>query len=227
MTGVAIPRDIVYPAGMPDVDVSTIVPSTRDLLQAITTRRRNLALLGLIGGDAAEREAARLADLNISAFAAAEPGPELSRVAQAAKTVPSLCLLAAGDRQLLLAARQYGADGVCIDAGLPLDAWDQLAKIARTMRMLPVALAGDEKGLEAAVKTGARAILLRAAAPAEVLDLAARAPRGVTLIGHVHHVERADADALRALAGKVDAAVVPPSLHAAPDFAALVAEVDP
>jgi hypothetical protein len=212
---------------MQDVDVSTIVPSTRDLLQAITTRRKNLALLGLIGVDSVEhveREAARLADLNVSAFAAVEPGPALSLVAQATKTVPSLCLLAAGDREALLAARRYGADGVCIDAALPLDAWDRLAKIARTMRMLPVALAGDAAGLEAAVKAGPRAILLRAASASAVLDLAARAPRGVTLVGYV---EEADAGALRALAGKVDAAVVPPALHAAPDFAALVAEVDP
>jgi hypothetical protein len=213
---------------MQDVDVGTIVPSTRDLLQVITTRRRNLALLGLLGGEeSVEREAARLADLNVSAFAAAEPGSAMARGAQAVKTVPALCLLAAGDRDALLAARQHGADGVCLDAGLPLDAWDRLAKVARTMRMLPLALAGDAAALEAAVKTGARAILLRAGSAEEVLALAARAPRGVTLVAHVADVERADADALRALAGKVDAAVVPPALHAAADFAALVAEVDP
>jgi hypothetical protein len=213
---------------MQDVDVGTIIPSTRDLLQAITTRRRNLALLGLLGGEGSvEAEAARLADLNVSAFAAVEPGPAMARVAQATKTVPSLCLLAAGDRQALLAARRDGADGVCIDAVLPLDAWDRLAKVARTMRMLPIALVGDAAGLEAAVKAGARAILLRAGSAEAVLELAARVPRGVTLVGHVDHEERADADALRALAGKVDAAVVPPALHAAADFAALVAEVDP
>jgi indole-3-glycerol phosphate synthase len=211
---------------MQDVDVGTIVPSTRDLLQAITTRRRNLALIGLIGGPAEEvaREAARLAELNVSAFAGLEPGPALAQVAQATKTVPSLVLVAAADRQALLAARQYGADGVAIDAALPLDAWDRLAKIARTMRMLPLALATDQAGLEAAVKAGARAILLRTASADALLELAARAPRGVTLVGHV---EAADADALRALAGKVDAAVVPPALHAAASFAELVAEVDP
>ncbi len=36
-----------------------------------------------------------------------------------------------------------------------------------------------------------------------------------------------DADAVRALAGKVDAAVVPPGVHASAGFAELVAEVDP
>ena len=56
------------------------------------------------------------------------------------------------------------------------------------------------------------------------LTLAAKAPKGVTLVAHV---EGADAAALRSLAGRVDAAIVPPAVHAAPDFAELVAEVDP
>ena len=209
---------------MQDVDVGSIVPSTRDLLQAISTRRRNLALIGLIGGEQPAEEAARLSDLNVSALAHAEPVPAMALAARATKTVPSLCLLAATDRTHFLAARQLGADGVCIDALLPLEEWDRLAKTARTMRMLPLALARDAAGVEAAVKTGARAILLRAATAAEVLDLAARAPAGVTLVGHV---EEADAAAIRALAGKVDAAVVPPGVHADRAFAELVAEVDP
>jgi hypothetical protein len=210
---------------MQDVDVGSIVPSTRDLLQAVTTRRRNLALLGLIGGERPAEEALRLSDLNVSALAAVEPGPSMALAARATKTVPSLCLAPAGERQALLAARQYGADGVVVDARLPLDEWDRLAKIARTMRMLPLALAVDAASLEAAVKAGARAILLQCASAAEVVALVTKAPRtGVTLVGHV---EGADAGAVRALAGKVDAAVVPPSVHAAASFAELVADVDP
>jgi indole-3-glycerol phosphate synthase len=209
---------------MQEVDVGTIVPSTRDLLQAITTRRRNLALIGLVGAEGLAEEALRLADLNVSAFAAAAPGAVLGRVAGATKTVPSLCLDAVADREAVLAARQHGADGVVVDARLSLDAWDRLAKIARSMRVLAVALAVDGPSVDAAVKAGARAILLRAASAAEVVELAAKAPRGVTLVGHV---EAGDADAVRALAGKVDAAVVPPEVHAAAGFAELVAEVDP
>jgi hypothetical protein len=138
--------------------------------------------------------------------------------------VPSLCLGAASERQGLLAARQFGADGVCVDARLPLEAWDKLATIARTMRMVPVALAVDAASLAGAVEAGARAVLVRAPSAAEVIELAAKAPRSLTLVGHV---EAADADAIRALAGKVDAAIVPPSVHAAPGFAKLVADVDP
>jgi hypothetical protein len=209
---------------MSDVDVGTIVPSTRDLLQVLSTRRKNLALLGLVPGEQAAEEAARLHDLNVSAFAVVEPGPALALVARSTKTVPSLCLAPAGSREALLAARQYGADGVTIDARLPLDEWDRLAKIARSMRMLPVALAVDGPSLEAAVKAGARAVLLQAATAAELVALAAQAPRSVTLVGHV---ENGDGDALRAQKGNLDAAVVPPAVHAAKGFAELVADVDP
>jgi indole-3-glycerol phosphate synthase len=209
---------------MQHVNVDAIVPSTRDLLQVLGTRRRSLALVALVAGERPEEEAARLAELNVSAFAGAEPGPAMALAARASKTVPSLCLAPATDREHLLAARQFGADGVCIDATMPLDAWDKLAKVARTMRMLPLALATDAAGLDAAVKAGARAILLRAGAADPILEIAGKAPRAVTLVAHV---EGADAAALRALAGRVDAAVVPPVVHASPGFAELVAEVDP
>jgi hypothetical protein len=209
---------------MADVDVGTIVPSTRDLLQVLGTRRKNLALVGLLDAERPGEEAARLADLNVSAFACIEHGPAMAAVARATKTVPTLCLGAAVEQDHFLAARQYGADGVCIDAALPLDTWDRLAKKARTMRMLPVALAADAAGVEAGVKAGARALLIRAASAEAVVQLAALAPKSMTLVGFV---EGGDGDAIRALAGKVDAAVVPPRVHALPSFAELVAEVDP
>jgi hypothetical protein len=209
---------------MQDVDVGTIVPSTRDLLQVLGTRRKNLALVALIGPERPAEEAARLYELNVSAFACLEPGPGMTLAARATKTVPMLSLAPAADREHFLAARQHGADGVCIDAALPLDAWDRLAKSARTTRMAPIALAIDAAGLDGAIKSGAKAVLIRAASAAELLALAAGAPRSMIVVGHV---EGADADAIRALAGKVDAAVVPPSVHASPSFSELVAEVDP
>jgi hypothetical protein len=211
---------------MQDVDVGSIVPSTRDLLQVLSTRRRSLALLALIGADRPAEEAGRLADLNVSAFATQAPGPALALAARATKTVPSLCLGAAADRDALLAARQFGADGVCIDARLPLDTWDKLAKIARTMRMVPLALAVDAQSLRAAIDAGARAALVSASV-AEIVELAGIAPRTLTLVAHVAQAEHADAAALRSLAGKVDAAIAPPSVHQSPSFAQLVADVDP
>src|SRR5262245_16175429 len=115
---------------MQDVDVGSIVPSTRDLLQAVSTRRKNLALLGLIGAERPAEEAARLSDLNVSAFACLEPTPAMALAARATKTVPMLCLAPSAAREHFLAARQYGADGVCIDALLPQGDWDRLAKTA-------------------------------------------------------------------------------------------------
>lgn len=209
---------------MQDVDVGSIVPSTRDLLQVIGTRKRSLALLGLLGEERPAEEAARLHELAVSALVFEEATAAMQLAARATKTVPSLCLAPAADRQAMLRARQEGADGVCIDAAMPLDDWDKLAKIARSMRMLPLALAADAAGVEAAVKAGARAIVLRANAADEIVAMAAAAPKSMTLVGWV---PAAEAAAIRALAGHVDAAVVGGGLHAAPDFADLVAEVDP
>ena len=203
------------PRGMQEVDVSSIVPSGRDLLQVIGTRRRSLAVVALIEGDHAESDAVRLAELNVSAFACAAPGADLAAAASGTKTVPTLCLAAATDRDTLLAARRSGADGVCLDAHLALEDWDRLAKVARTMRMLPMAVATDEASVKAAVDSGARAMLVRAATVADALSLAAKAPRTMTVVAQVNAV---DATGLRSLAGRVDAAVVPPSIHTHKDL---------
>jgi indole-3-glycerol phosphate synthase len=206
------------------VDVGSIVPSTRDLLQVIATRRKSMALVGLLGDERPAEEAARLHELNVSAFAAMEPGPAMALVARATKTVPVLSLQPAADREAFLRARYFGADGVCIDASVPLEEWDKAAKGARTTRMLPLALASDAAGVEAAVKAGARVLVLRVPSAAEAVALAAAVPKSLTLVADVAGV---DAAGLRSLMGHVDAAVVPASVHADKAFAELVAEVDP
>lgn len=209
---------------MVQVDAASIVPSTRDLLQVLATKRRSMALVGVIGSERPAEEAARLHDLNVSALASTEAGPAMQLAARATKTVPMLLLPAAGDRDAFLAARYFGADGVCVDASLSLEEWDKLARNARMTRMLPLALAIDEASIDAAVKSGARAILVRAASSEAAIALAAKAPRTITLVAEIAD---ADGDALRALRGHVDAAVVPMSIHQAAGFAALVAELDP
>ncbi|XXY14641.1 hypothetical protein WME88_41020 [Sorangium sp. So ce216] len=183
-----------------------------------------MALVGLVGSEAPAEDAARLHELNISALAFAEAGLVMQGAARATKTVPSLCLSRVSDRDGVLAARYHGADGVCIDALLPLDEWDRLAKVARTMRMLPLALAESQEGAEAAAKVGARAVLVRGASAEAVIAGVASLPRTLTIVAEVLS---ADADALRKLVGHVDAAIVPPAVHASAQFPALVAEVDP
>lgn len=225
---------IVYPRPMSEFDLRQIVPSTRDLLQVLSTRRRNLALVGEIGPERADEEAARLSEVNVSAFAVAAPGEAMTAGARATKTVPSLSLQAVATREDCQRARFFGADGVCIDVALPPAEWDALAKVARGMRMLPLALVRTEADIDLAMKAGARAILLRADTAAAVIALARRAPRSVTLVADVAQQDgaarvasAADAGGLRALVGNVDSAVVPPAVHAAAGFAELVAEVDP
>ena len=219
---------------MSEVDVSQIVPSTRDLLQVTTTRRRNLALIGEIGAEGTAKEAARLDALNVSAFGFADATSAMTDGARATKTVPSLCLAAVGSREECQRARLHGADGVCIDVRLPADQWDALAKVARGMRMLPLALVRSVEDVDLAGKAGARALLLRAGSAQEILDMAQKAARNVTLVadvassdGEARGAAAADAAGLRSLLGRVDSAVVPASVHAEAGFADLVAELDP
>jgi indole-3-glycerol phosphate synthase len=211
------------------VDVGSIVPSTRDLYQVIATRKRSMALVAQLGEARPAEEAARLHELNVSAFCFTESGPAMQAAARATRTVPSLCLRPASDREDFLAARFYGADGVCLDDKLPMDAWDKLAKNARTTRMLPLAVAHDASGVEAAVKAGARVLLLWASSAAELCALATSVPRAMTLVGAIGSgtETEADAAAIRALRGHVDAVIVPPGVHQAPGFAELVTELDP
>jgi hypothetical protein len=209
---------------MTQVDVGSIVPSTRDLLQVLSTRRKSTALVALLDADRAAEEAARLHELNVSAFALAEPGPAFSLAARATKTVPVLSLASAADRDDFLRARFFGADGVCIDASLPLDEWDKRAKSARMTRMLPLALATDAAGVEGAIKAGAKALLVRAPSAEALLALIGPVPRSMTLVAEI---TGADAASLRLLKGHVDAALVPPSVHGSAEMADLVAELDP
>lgn len=183
-----------------------------------------MALVGLVGPDAPAEDAARLHELNVSALAFVEAGPAMQAAARATKTVPSLCLSRVDGRDGAVAARYHGADGVCIDASLPLDDWDRLAKVARTMRMLPIALAESPEAAQAAVKVGARAVLVRGASAEAVIAAVASLPKSLTVVAEV---PSADADALRRLVGHVDAAIVPPAVHTSSSFPALVAEVDP
>lgn len=219
---------------MPEFDVRHIVPSTRDLLQALATRRSNLALIAEISAGDAAAEARRLDEANVSALAFAAADSAMLDGASAIKTAPVLCLAPVTTREDCQKARFFGADGVCIDVALPPDQWDMLAKVARAMRMLPVALARTADEVDAAMKAGARALLLRIGSLDELSALTGRVPRHLTLLADVAAEEggarvasKMSADDVRGLARKVDSAVLPPAVHSSPGFAELVADVDP
>jgi indole-3-glycerol phosphate synthase len=206
------------------VDVASIVPSTRALLQVLATRRQKLAVVALVDEADAAQDAARLDELSVSAFACAAPGLAMTAVAAATRSVPLLSLAEVADADGALAARARGADGVCVARGLDAARWEAAATAARSTRMLPLATVASKADLDLAIAAGARAALLRAQSVEEAIGWAAAAPRTLTLLAAI---EGASLDALRALEKHADAVLIGPALHHAPAFAAFVAAVDP
>lgn len=206
----------------PNVDKGAIVPSTRDLFQAISTRRKSLALIAELDPDRAAEDAARLDEVGVAAFAMAAPGPAMSLAARATRTVPMLLLEPVTGTQECQVARYYGADGVAVGAGdVEIKS---IADTARSMRMQAFPLANDaEDAARVVSEVRARVLILRARSAAEIVAFA-RATPGVTIVAAP---KTADAAALRELVGHVDAALVPSSVHAAPGFAELAAELSP
>ncbi len=195
-----------------DFDLSRIVPSTRDLFGALATRRRGLALVTECDGADA---AGRLDALEVRALAHPSGGPAMRQAATATLALPMLLLAPLDDALACQRARFFGADGVCLrDVGL--------AKTAQSMRMMALGWAADAGAAAAAVAAGARAVLVHAAF-AEVERAAAQLPAPTLLVAQLTDPS---ADRLRALAGRVDAAVVPRDIHASKGFAALLDELD-
>lgn len=212
------------------VDLDLIAPSSRDLLRAVSTRRRSVALVAAVpehddaaqGETAASDEVARLEDLGVSALGFTEVSAAMRAGALAVRTAPILGLHAVEDREALRRARYCGADGVCIPP--TGDAWDVVAPQARMLRMSPIALVTSEPEARRAAELGARAALVRGGGVPEVLQLVRELPRRMVVVAEV---AGADVGTLRSLRGEVDAAIVPRALHAGPNFEDVVAEVDP
>lgn len=206
---------------MSDFDVSRIVPSTRDLLAAIHTRRKGLALVPHIDGDdeeAVAAEVARLDGLDVRAFALSQAGVLARAAATSTNSTPSLCLAEATSAEDCQRARFYGADGVAVRYGVE----PPLEKMAQSMRMMALGFARTPDEARSAVEAGARALLF-----AGTLDdaLAVGAAIGTpTLV--VASVLDLDPDDLRKLSGIVDAAVIPSTVHRANTFEALLDELD-
>jgi hypothetical protein len=205
-----------------DFDVSQIVPSMRDLSNAIATRRMSLALVPRVDGDDVAHEVGRLDQLGVGAVAIAEVGEDLRTAARSTLETPTLSLSPAKSAEDCQRARFYGADGVCIEA-VDEQAWTTLSQTVRSMRMMPLCIVRSGGALTQAEAWGVRAVLIHAPDAEVALKSAASASRTTVV---VVAIADADGDALRALRGQVDAAVVPPSLHRAEGFASLLAELD-
>ncbi len=203
----------------PPFDVGAIVPSMRDFLQAIATRRKRLALVPWIE-DANDLE--RLEEIGVSSVACPGPGDGMRTLARS--RLPVLCLERATEDDDALAARAYGADAVLLDPSLDASAIDRLAKTGRSTRMAALPTVDDESSAARANDAGFKAAFVVGDSVDAVVSFALKLPSPTRVLAHVRN---ADVEAIRALAGKVDAALVEYALGASTDFAALSAEVDP
>lgn len=205
---------------MTDIRAGTIVPSTRDLLQALSRRRKALALVPLLLPERAAEDAAHLDAANAPAFAMEAPGPAMVAAARATRSIPMLSLALAEAADDALFARQHGADGACA----PLAAWADVSAAIKSTRMAPLALVTSIDACKQAVAAGAKGIVIRAGSVREAASIAAAAPRGPAIVVWADDLDETSA---RALVGVADAAIVPASLYASTSFASLIEEVDP
>jgi hypothetical protein len=99
-----------------------------------------------------------------------------------------------------------------------------IADTARSMRMQAFPLANDaESAARVVSEVRARVLILRTSSAAEIVAFA-RATPGVTIVAAPRPPTRPRS---ASSSGHVDAALVPSSVHAAPGFAELAAELVP
>jgi hypothetical protein len=202
------------------IDIASIVPSVRDFLQAIDTRRKRLALVPLVEGP---DEARNLADAGVNAFAMQGPSDGMRAVSAALGSVPLLSLAPVGDEQAAMMARAAGADAVIVPLDGDAAVWDATAKRARTTHMATLVRITDTATAEIAARTHARGAYV-------AIDSASDARAIVGLIGSMRVIARlpsVDETALRALRGIVDAVIVESDLYLSTSFESLRDELDP
>jgi hypothetical protein len=199
------------------VDVGRIVPSTRDLFGALATRRKTLSLIPRIEHDEVASEVARVAAVDVRAYAMPAADAQLQIAATSTKSTPALCLQPATTLEDCQRARFFGADGVVIAAS-DAASWEALSKAAQSMHMVALARATDLASAEQSVAWGARAVLIDG--QTDLAAIAASLPKTI-LVAHASSVE-----ALRSYVGVVDAAVLSEAIHASADFEALLDELD-
>jgi hypothetical protein len=202
------------------IDIASIVPSVRDFLQAIGTRRKRLGLVPLV-----ERadEARALAEAGVSALAAIGPSDAMREVSHAAGSTPLVSLLPITSDIDALTARAAGADAVIVPLGSDAGGWNAVADHARTTRMAPLAGVKDRLSAELSIKTHAKGVYLEVSGMAEVTAV-------LPVLGSVRVLARLpsiDEATLRALRGLVDAVIVESDLYLSTSFESLREELDP
>ena len=213
---------------MSEFSISRIVPSTRALFDALSTRRKSLALIPRIESntsDEVRRHARRLDNIDVRAFARSGADTATQDLARSTSSIPTLCTNEATSAEDCQRARFFGADGIVIRTESSSD-WQALSKTAQSMRMMAVGVVSSDETAALLLDRGARAILLRASSSAELLHLADATKGAALLIAHLVPDGLGDEEDLRALLGKVDAALVPETLHAGSGFEDLQDKLD-
>jgi hypothetical protein len=200
------------------VDVANLVPSARDFLQAIATRRKKLALVPLVESP---EDVARLVEVGVTAFAVAEPGDLSKRLDRAIGSTPLVVLRAVTSMDDALAAREGGADAVIVDATAD---YESLSKAARSTRMAALALARDVGSAARIATTSAKAMLLSIHGVEPIAPILEKLPATMRVLAHV---PSADESTLRAMRGVVDAAIVESAMYLSTSFETLREELDP
>jgi hypothetical protein len=202
------------------LDIASLVPSVRDFLQAVGTRRKRLALVPLI-----ERvdEAHTLNEAGVGAFAMLAPNDDMRTVSAAIGSNPLLSLAPIASDKDAFMARAAGADAVVIPIGTEARTWSSIAEQARTTRMAPLAHVKDRASAEICAKTTAKGVYLTVNAMTDVTSL-------MPILGSLRVLARlpsVDEKTLRALRGVVDGVIVESDVYLSTSFESLREELDP
>jgi indole-3-glycerol phosphate synthase len=207
------------------LDARRVTPSVRDLGAALRTGRRDLVAIPFVApsdeSDArAVAAAAAAADVAAMAVATSAPGPGpwkgsgLAAARAASDALPStpfLRLDPATSEGQVLESRLAGADGVALPVGF-LDPAElrRLAKAARSTLMTPVFLVRTAEEVASAGEAEARFLIVAADGGLEAtLALAASVPVQLSVCLWAPGLDRPEA--VRAIAGRADGAILDPA----------------
>jgi indole-3-glycerol phosphate synthase len=207
---------------MPPVDVASLVPSSRDFLQAVRTARKGIALVPCLGVEDAGREALRMAEADVAALALPLAGSAMAEAA-AATRLPVLLLAPIKTPEEALSARGFGADAVLIDPEADAAARERAAKSARSTRMVALPFCRTVEEVERETAAGAKAVLISTPDLSSIAQLSRAIPRSI-VIGWPNRPLDED---LRTLRGQIDALVVGVEVYGATGFERLVSELSP
>jgi hypothetical protein len=189
------------------IDVRSMAPATKDLLQILSTRRKALAVVAEVPTDRPE-EAARVAAVDLSAIGF--DGDERGLAIAARQKPPALFLAPCFTREQVWAARLAGASAVVVSASASPEERSAVEDAARRTHMLPVFEAEDDADAGAV-----RVVLVRDPA------LLPRFPTPSVAIAAA-----STADEARSLRGRADAVLLAPEVSLETDFESLVAELE-